>query len=115
MTLNARLRNHLIQSNLQVAQRIYPEIVPVDPVYPLIVINQPSGVPVHHRDGGQLRQVTKILKSYAETSTAAWGVAIELREAIRRFPGFIINEASAYETESARYLVVTVAQFWSQE
>lgn len=117
------LRNHLINARMQVGERIYPEIVPTDPVYPLIVINQPSGQPVQHRDLAlvnqvapvPLRRVTKILRSYADTSMIAWHTAIELRGAIARFPGFIMNEASGYEPESKRYLVVTVAQFWSRE
>ena len=115
MTFDVRLRTYLVQQNLSVGPRIYPEIVPTAPTYPLLVINQPGAVPVQHRDRGSLRLITKVIKSYSDTANGAWAVAIELRAAIAGFQGFVTNEASAYETESKRYLVVTVAQFWSQE
>lgn len=115
MSFDVTLRKHLIGYELSVKDRIYPEIVPVNPIYPLIVINQPAALPVQHRDIGVLRRVTKIIRSYSETSAGAWSVATELRGAIMRFPGWITNESSAYETESKRYLVVTVATFWSRE
>lgn len=95
--------------------RIYPEIVPEHPVYPLIVINQPGANQVQHRDVGSLRLVTKVIRAYSDTSRGAWGVAGELKEAIAHFPGWIFNVLSHYETESKRYVVVTIAQFWSQE
>lgn len=115
-----RFRRHLIQSQLSVAQRIYPEIVPVDPpVYPLIVINQPGASPVNHRDTPDqpavLRLVTKTIRCYSDTSFGAWQVAKELERAILGFRGSIFNQLSDYETQSKRYVVVTIAQFWSRD
>lgn len=112
-----RLRTYLIRSELTVRQRIYPLIVPTDPVYPLIVINQPGANPVNHRDNqpGYLRLVTKVLKSYSETLTEARKIASELETAIITFGGSIMNQFDDYETQSKRYLVVTIAQFWSRD
>lgn len=114
-----RLRTHLIRSNLSVGQRIYPLIVPVDPVYPLIVISQPGAIPVNHRDTNYqpsvFKQVTKVLKSYGETLTSARAIAQELEAAILQFNGSIFNQLDDYETQSKRYVCVTIAQFWSRD
>ena len=114
-----RFRAYLIQAQLSVGQRIYPEIVPVNPVYPLLVINQPGASSTNHRDTAQQRSVlmlvTKTIKSYSDTSAEAWRVANEVQAAILSFGGSIFNRLSDYETQSKRYVVVTIAQFWSRD
>jgi methylthioribose-1-phosphate isomerase len=114
-----RLRTYLIRSELSVGQRVYPMIVPVDPVYPLIIISQPGAIPVNHRDThyqpSVFKQVTKIFKSYGETLSSARATAQELEAAILRFKGSIYNQFDDYETQSKRYVCVTIAQFWSHD
>lgn len=112
--IDEQIRTYLIQSELSVGERIYPQIVPEKPTYPLVVYNTTSAPPADHREGGQLVKMVKQFRVYGVGQTQAWAVAWELRNKLLGFPAMIENMLDGYEPESGRWFVVIFATVWTR-
>ncbi len=112
--IDERIRSYLIGSGLSVGDRIYPQAVPHNPTYPLVVYNTNAAPPADHRDGGNLMAMGRQFRVYGSGQAQVWAVAMELRRLLLRFPMQIENMLDGYEPESARWYVVVMATVWTE-
>ena len=113
MNIDVQIRNYLIDG-LDIDQRIYPQVVPADPVYPLVVYSTTAGPHEGHRDGGSLVAMSKQYKIYGTGHNQVWAVAWDVRDRLVKWPMMIDNMIDGFESESGRFFVMIYATVYTR-
>lgn len=72
-----------------VEARIYPQVLPQDPVLPALTYNRVGGEPMHAMTNDVWEEPVIQIDSYAETYNAVKALATQVRLALQRYSGTV--------------------------